>query len=355
MVTRTALGMAKWMAATLVAVAAASMTTNAQAGMGLSQVPQAGDAPVTVFYPTDAQDGDIRRGPFTLRAAQDAPPARGNGHLVVISHGSGGNPWTHTDLARALVDGGFTVAMPEHFKDNAQDPSQPGPPSWKRRPAEVSRAIDVVLRDARFAALHANAVGVYGMSAGGHTALSMAGGRWAATRLRDHCEAYIAEDFQSCVGLATRLDGDALDGVKQKAALAVIRLRLDDATPQAHDDPRVRAVVAGVPFAVDFDMASLAHPRVALGIVQAQRDRWLVARFHSGAVLAACRPRCELLADLPTAGHGSLLSPPPPPQVLGPLLRELVGDPPGFDRAQMHDVDLRIAAFFRRHLLQAQP
>ena len=27
----------------------------------------------------------------------------GNGRLVVITHGSGGNPWVHTDLARELL------------------------------------------------------------------------------------------------------------------------------------------------------------------------------------------------------------------------------------------------------------
>ena len=97
-------------AATLVALAAASLSATAHAGMGLSQVPQANDAPVTVFYPTDAQDQDVRRGPFTLRAAQNAAPGKGNGHLVLISHGSGGNPWTHTDLARALVEDVLTVA-----------------------------------------------------------------------------------------------------------------------------------------------------------------------------------------------------------------------------------------------------
>ena len=44
----------------------------------------------------------------------------------------------------------------------------------------ASRAIDVVSHDARFAPLLAlDRVGMYGMSAGGHTALSLAGGRWS--------------------------------------------------------------------------------------------------------------------------------------------------------------------------------
>jgi predicted dienelactone hydrolase len=35
------------------------------------------------------------------------------------------------------------------------------------------------------------------MSAGGHTALSFAGGRWSPAQLRRHCEAHLAEDFQA--------------------------------------------------------------------------------------------------------------------------------------------------------------
>jgi predicted dienelactone hydrolase len=324
----------------------------AQAGVGQTQLPATGDdGPVTVFYPSSADDKTIQRGPFTLKLAPQGEPVRGNGRLVVISHGSGGNPWVHSDLARTLVQTGFVVVMPEHHADNAQDPSKPGPESWKRRPAEVSRAIDAVVRDARFAPLLSfDKVGMYGMSAGGHTALSLAGGRWSPGQLRRHCEAHIEDDFQTCVGLTTQLRGNFLDGIKQKVALGVIRERLDDETWYTHTDPRIRAVVSGVPFAADFDPASLAAPPVALGFVTARLDKWLTPRFHSDKIVAACK-RCELIADLPNGSHGALLSPPPPVDRLPELLAELLADPPGFDRAVLPEVDRKITAFFTRHLL----
>jgi predicted dienelactone hydrolase len=335
-----------------IALGLAGMTMGvAHAGTGLTQLQgPTQDSPVTVFYPTPAPDTEIKRGPFTLQFAQGAEPARGNGRLVVISHGSGGNPWVHSDMARALVAAGFVVAMPQHKGDNAFDPSQPGPPSWKLRPKEVSEAIDAVARAPRFAQLKFDAVGMYGMSAGGHTALTLAGGRWSAARYRQHCEAHIADDFPACVGTTAQLNGDVLDGIKKAVALRVIGSRYTDDTMQSHEDPRIRAIVAGVPFAADFDTASLAKPRVPLGIVQAAQDRWLAPRFHSGPVLAACQPRCELLADLPTAGHGALLSPLVPDSVMGDTLRGLVGDPPGFDRSQMREVDQRIVRFLAKHL-----
>ncbi len=328
----------------------ASVAALASAGTGVDVVPgPEGDGPITVFYPTAAPDKPIERGPFKLSFAEAAKPERGNGRLVVVSHGSGGAPWVHADLARTLVEAGFVVALPEHQGDNYRDMSKVGPASWKRRPAEVSRAIDAVKRDARFASLlSVDKVGVYGMSAGGHTALTLAGGRWSPALLAKFCEAHIEEAFPSCVGLATRLRGDFFDSWKIAASKAIIRWRLTDATPQSFTDPRVRAVVAGVPFAADFDMASFSKLQAPLGLVTADRDKWLAPRFHGGAVLAACK-QCELVAEIRGGGHGALLSPYPPG--LPEIAADLMDDPPGFDRKVLPGVDRKIAEFFRRHLL----
>lgn len=332
------------LAATLVLLSAA-----APAAVGLTEIiGKAPDGPVTIYYPSSSEAQPLKRGPFTLQLAVQGTPVRGNGRLVVISHGSGGSPWVHADLARTMVEAGFVVALPEHRGDNYKDDSSPGPESWKLRPAEVSRAIDAVGQDSRFAPLLTlDKVGMYGMSAGGHTALSLAGGSWSPARLRQHCEAHIADDFQTCVGLTTRLTGGLLDGLKKTIALGVIRSRFDDARAYTHADPRIAAVVAGVPLAADFDMASLAAPRVPLALVTARQDKWLVPRFHSDLVLQACTT-CERLADFPKGGHGALLSPLPPG--LTGLIGDLLNDPSGFDRSELPAVDRKITAFFRKHL-----
>lgn len=341
--------MTKHLLAGLLAIAAAC----AHAGVGLAQLPgQQGDGPVTVYYPSSADDQPTVRGPFTMQLAPNGPAVRGNGRLVIFSHGSGGSPWVHSDLARVLVSAGFTVAMPEHKGDNHKDPSTPGPETWKRRPAEVSRAIDAVAADTRFAPLLAlDKVGMVGQSAGGHTALSLAGGRWSPALFLRHCEAHLAEDFNSCVGLATRLTGGWLDGLKKAVALGVLRHNFDDATWETHHEPRIAAVVAGVPLAADFDLGSLAKPRVPLGLVIAGQDQWLSPRFHSGPLAKACTG-CERIAELPTGGHNVMLSPLPPLDKMGSLAADLLRDPPGFDRAGLlPEVDRRIAAFLSRHLL----
>ncbi|MFO6420265.1 alpha/beta hydrolase family protein [Hylemonella sp. W303a] len=322
----------------------------AQAQVGLRELPGlSGDGPVTIFYPSDALAQPTVRGSFTLQVAPDAAPVRGNGRLVVLSHGSGGSPWIYSDFAIRLVRAGFVVALPEHKGDNWHDHHMIGPPSWKRRPHEVSRAIDVVGADPQLAPqLRLDRVGMWGMSAGGHTALALAGGRWSPSALRAHCEAHIDDDFTACVGLTLELKGNWADGMKKSVARFFIGFLLDDTQWYGHTDPRIAAIVAEVPFAADFDMASLARPVVPLGLVRNGQDAWLKPAYHVDPVRQACTS-CTLVLDLPTAGHGSLISP-QVPDLSGQVAR-LLADPPGFDRAQVPLAHERIIHYMTQHLL----
>jgi predicted dienelactone hydrolase len=332
---------------TLFAVTALTSSL-AHAHLGQSVTSSGGsDGPVTIYYPTLAPEAAVVRGRLTLSLAAEADPEPGNRHLVVISHGSGGSPWVHADLARALVDAGFTVALPEHHADNYRDGSNPGPDSWTLRPGEVSRALDAMAHDGRFRGLNLARAGLYGMSAGGHTALSLAGGQWSPARFKTHCEQSLAEDFQSCVGLAARLSGGWLDGIKKRIALMVIRRRFDDARLRHDRDARIAAIVAAVPSAADFDLDSLRVPTVPLAIVGASEDRWLVPRFHSERVLSVCAG-CVRLEVLP-GGHGAPLS--PLPHLTG-LLGDLLNDPKGYDRERFtRETNDKVTAFFVAQLL----
>jgi predicted dienelactone hydrolase len=333
------------------ALALAGWTSLAGASVGLTELPaSAGNGPVTVFYPSEAPPQTVRRGPLSFELALQGEPQRGNGRLVVISHGSGGGPWVHANLAQALVQAGYVVAFPQHQGDNMHDKSTPGPTSWKLRPLEVSNAIDAVAADPRFAPLlQLDKVGMYGMSAGGHTALSLAGGSWSPARFKQHCNEDLAADFYACVGLATHASEGAWGSFKRGVARLIIDLRFGDETLYTHTDARIAAIAAAVPFAADFDPATLAAPQVPLALLTSGHDRWLVPRFHADRILAACKT-CVHLADLPDAGHGAYLSPPPPSAVLTDLERELLDDPAGFDRKQLAAIDQRLVGFFDCHL-----
>jgi predicted dienelactone hydrolase len=325
----------------------------AHAAVGLTVLPgtvQRG--PVTVFYPSSSPAAATTRGPFTLNVAVDGNSSPGNRRLVVFSHGSGGSPWPLADFAASLVDAGFIVAMPEHAGDNYKDQSNVGPETWKLRPGEVSQAIDAVQADARFTGLvDFNQVGVYGTSAGGLTALTLAGARWSPANFQRHCLAHMEQDFNACVGLATELRGNFLDPVKLLAARLAHRMRFGDASWQSHTDPRIQAVMASVPMAAPLDMASLAQPRVAVAVVQAQLDPWLAPRFHSQAVLNACAS-CIEISNLPQASHGTMFS--PWPQELAQSFTTMLVDPPGFDRARLPEMYRTMGAFFKDKLSAAQ-
>lgn len=323
----------------------------ATAAVGLTVLHGGAEAPTSaVFYPTADAPAPVRRGPYTMEAAWQGRPVPGNRRLIVISHGSGGSPWPQADLARVLVDAGFVVVLPEHAGDNWHDAHDAGPVAWKRRPREVIAAIDAVGRDPRFAPLlDLDRVGVYGMSAGGLTALALAGGRWSPARLVAHCEAHIAEDFGACAGLATRQRNDRWDPLRRTVVRTVLRWRFGrDTADTGQDDPRIAAVVAAVPAAAMFDPASFARPGAAIGLIEAGQDRWLAPRFHVGAVRAAC-PRCETIAALPHAGHGALLS--PAPVDLSPAEEALMAGSPDFDRRTLPTVFQAVGDFFRKNLL----
>ena len=334
--------------AVLVSLSSLAPLALAATGLTVLKAPE-GTGPITVFYPTAAAPERVQRGPFAVQAAVNGAPVRGNGRLIVMSHGSGGSPWPQADLAEVLVQAGFTVAMPEHAGDNFRQPDSPGPVSWKRRPKEVIQAIDAMAADARFAPLlDWHRVGVYGMSAGGLTALTLAGARWSPAQFARHCDAHIAEDFPTCVGLAAELTGGAMDAPKIAIARKVIDTAFaGDTAWQSASDPRIAAIVAAVPMAAAIDMPSLAAPRVPLGLVRAGRDAWLAPRWHIDAVREVCQP-CVLVADLPEAGHGSVLSPTPPE--LPPRAARLLNDPPGFDRDALPGTYAAIARFFLQNL-----
>jgi predicted dienelactone hydrolase len=186
------------------------------------------------------------------------------------------------------------------------------------------------------------------MSAGGLTALTLAGARWSPALFARHCDAHMAEDFPACVGLSAELAGDATDAPRIAIARKVIATNFaDDAAWQTANDPRIAAVVAVVPLSAPIDMTSLAAPRVPLGLVRAGRDAWLAPRWHIDAVRQACKP-CVLVADMPTAGHGSVLSPALP--ALPPRAARLLNDPPGFDRDLLPASFTAVTRFFLQNL-----
>lgn len=329
---------------------AAVLAIPAHAATGLTEIPAtAQHGAVTVFSPATGSNQRLIKTGLPVLAAPDAPPVKGNGRLIVISHGSGSTAWNNADLARELTEAGFIVALPTHLRDNFHNAQDAGPVSWAIRPQEVSSAIDALAKDARFAPLlQLDRVGMYGMSAGGLTALTLAGGRWSSAKMVQHCDAHIRADVHACVGLLFELNGGIFDSIKLFFSRLILRWRFNDPTWHQHHDPRIQAIVAGVPFGAVFDLNSLAQPKVPLALITARQDVWLHPQFHSDPILQVCQS-CTRLHDFETGGHGALLSPIRSP--LEGLVARLIGDPAGFDRQETARVNQKISQYFQQRLL----
>lgn len=346
------------------AVALACAAPLAIAQIGMSQL-RIGELPVTLVYPTATAASTLSQGPFTLEVATDAQPTAGPHRLVVLSHGTGGNPLVDHTLAATLARAGFVVAQPQHAGDNYTDTSRAGPAAWITRPLEVSRVLDGLAELPRWkAVLRLDRVGVHGMSAGGVTALSLAGAQWSVLNLARHCQAQGDADLGFCFNGVTDTTAQAARRAQYESSRGVPEAYLPAAVKQLHGgrtpdqpagdprpDTRIASVSLAVPVAAPFSADSLARIRLPVGIVTAGLDTMLPTDLHAGHVLRHCTG-CRVLADLKGAAHMDLLSPWPADVAAQEAARQPRGGAPapGFLPRERDAAFRAIAEFHRRHL-----
>jgi predicted dienelactone hydrolase len=256
-------------------------------------------------------------GPYQAHVVPQASPEATFKALIVISHGLGGSELNHESLAEALARRGYLVAALRHPGDNWQDGSliARGPAAYLgERAQHVSRVLDAVLGDPQWGEriakdAHGPRVGALGHSAGGYTVLALAGARFDLARLRAHCDTHRAEDPIFC---RRRNGPDAPPPVDAPSLV----------------DSRVHAIVALAPIGVVFDPGSLERVTIPATIYVAEKDRFLVPRFHA-YWLAAHMPNATFHV-VPNAWHFAFVDAPnePIPSDDG----DLRDDPPGFDR-----------------------
>jgi predicted dienelactone hydrolase len=310
---------------------------------GWRQISVAGPAPgtpatiVALYYPTLASARAIPMGPFTPVVAMAAAPQATVKGLILLSHGTGGSELGHSRLAEALARSGYLVAALRHPGDNWQDASllREHPERYfDERPRQVTRVIDAILLDPQWRDRIARdargpRVGAVGHSAGGYTVLALAGGQPDLLRIARHCTAEQAEDPIFC------RTGRTPPSTMPAAATAQPGSTLRDG--------RVRAVVALAPVGVVFTASSLATIRIPVAVYEAEKDRWLVPRFHAEWI-AQSLPGVQL-HRVPNAWHFAFMDPPgmPIPTEDG----DLGADPPGFDRKAFLDrLSRELPAFF---------
>ena len=303
--------------------------------------------PVVLYYPTQAPARAIPMGPFTVQAAIQAPPDAAFKGLIVLSHGTGGSELGHTSLAEGLAAQGYLVAALRHPGDNWQDQSllqAPGAQYFIERPQHLSRVIDALVRDPAWGPRIAKdaqglRIGALGHSAGGYSVLALAGGEPDVARVFAHCSnaANRAADPIFCSMGRAREAQTSVAGSPANAST-----KFGPQTPSLLDT-RVRAVVAMAPLGVVFTGQSLAKIKLPTAIYDADKDRFLVQRFHADWI--ARHLMGAQRHTVPNAWHFAFMDIPsmPIPSPDG----DIGANPPGFDRpALLRQMARELPAFF---------
>jgi len=292
---------------------------------------EGGPMPAVVFFPTRRQDGATQLGPFSIEAARGAVPAAGPFPLVVLSHGTGGSYLGHHDSLTALARAGFVAAAVEHPRDNFRDRSGFGTDlQLIGRPHHIVALIDGVLSHPAIGPLIDRArIGMAGFSAGGYTALLIAG----------------AEPDFALVREYRRAVPD--DPLTRRAGAGGLPRRRPDLRPVS--DARVKALFLMAPaLGYVFDRAGLAKVQVPVRLYRPAADEILRHPWNAERI-ARLLPRPPEYQVVERAGHYVFLA--PCPALLAQRFGDICRDPPGIDRAAFHArLNGEMVDFFRRAL-----
>ena len=281
------------------------------------------------FYPSKGIEGKSRIGRYDVNATKDANIIMGRYPLLVLSHGNTGTPLALHDLVTSLARKGFVVVTVLHPGDNYKDHSRLGTLSnLYGRPMHISAAINAVLADKLLAPyVHADQVGVIGYSAGGETALILAGAQPDLDRLRHYCDER-PTDRDACT---------------RQGELVADR---DDLEPVA--DPRVKALLLLAPLSLMFGRETLADVHVPVLLYSGDGDMTVFPDKNADA-LARKLPVAPEFKVIAGAGHFVFMAPCTEEQLTA--MPGLCTDADGVDREGVHrDLIDEAGRFFSKSL-----
>lgn len=261
------------------------------------------------FYPARGEPQNSDLGFYHVAAGEDAPMAAGRFPLVLLSHGNGGSPLAHHDLATALARRGFVVLAVLHTGDNYKDQSRTGTLSnLYGRPLQLSAAIDAAESDAL-----------------------LAGAQPDPDRLRAYCQQQPA-DHDTC-GTQGELVPDR-----------------DDLDPFA--DERVSALMLMAPPGVLFGRKGLEPVQVPVLLYSGDEDRVVPLEQNARALLRKL-PNAPDFRLVPGAGHFVFMA--PCSEEMDALVPQVCEDADGVDRVAVHrELDAEAVRFFTRTLADLQ-
>ena len=320
-----------WLVAVIFAGLLSSMGGNAfAAGYERVEVPASGADPALqaiIWSPCASSPSSVEFGPFVIQGAQNCAISGNSLPLIVVSHGQGGSLLGHHDTAETLADAGFVVVTFNHPGDTFGDDSLAQQLSiFESRPRDTSRVITFMLQSWQSREhLDASAVGVFGFSRGGYTALALVGAVPSLSASNERlCDSWWSFAMSLCR-----------------------QIRSDEAHLNPRADARIRAAVVVDPLNL-FDEAGLKSVHVPVQLWASELGGDGVALAHIEEIGSAL-PREPEYHVARGAGHFAYLAPCPP--ALRESARDICTDPAGFDRSAWHrSMNAAITLFFRQSL-----
>ncbi len=287
---------------------------------------------IGVWYPTEARTWPTALIGITLmNVARDSPIAGRQLPMVVISHGNGGGPQSHADLALALASAGYVVAAPTHAGDNFADQGGAGAATlYSSRTRQFRVAVDHMLTQWQWRdRIDPERVGAFGFSAGGFTVLAAAGAQPDMRLIAKHCAQapeFVCDVLRHFNSPLLDVDGSAGEPMQPTPAL--------------------RAAVLAAP-GLGFTMTptGLSSVQIPVQLWSGEKDGQVPYATNAKPVREALGRKAEF-HSVPGAGHTSFLA---PCGLMRPAA--VCSDPDGFDRRSFHSaMNSEVVRFFEQHL-----
>lgn len=223
------------------------------------------DLDVIVWYPASPGGEAVLLGESVFfegtEALRNAPISTGRFPLILLSHGAGlaGRAEALSWIATALAKEGFIVAAPTHPGNTGPDRSAAETMKLWLRPPDLSETLDAIVKSEAFQPhVNADRIGALGLSMGGSTALSIAGGRLDPELLANYCD---TNELNASLCDWVRLSGVDLHAMNKQVA------------SRDNRDERIRFVMAIDPVPVDvFAVESFSGISIPVALINLGKD-----------------------------------------------------------------------------------
>ncbi|HMF68452.1 MAG TPA: alpha/beta fold hydrolase, partial [Phyllobacterium sp.] len=296
---------------------------------------------VTVWYPAQAGGEQVLLGDnrffIGTHARSDAPIVEGRHPLIVLSHGAGGHAPAMGWIAAPLAQQGFIVAAPNHPGSTSEDESAADTFKFWLRPADLTATLNTLEKEAFLEKhLDMDRVGALGFSAGGYTALAVAGVLMNPQLLAAYCDTTQRNPYMC-----------------RWAKRSGVDLHTMDLQPAGRDnsDKRIRSVVAIDPGLTDImTPRSVANVSIPVDLINLGRSDEIMPTLQASEIAKTIKDARYTTVD--DAVHESFLAECKTDAIEG-LKREklppLCDDGGGRSRSEIHAqlIDMIVQAFNR--------